>query len=98
MVLAAALMAGGGLAFAAEMLDSSVRTTKDLFSLVDSHLVVAIPYIVTHREKRRKLILILLAVAVLVALVAGVVALFIFVLPPPQTLIDKVLTILLRYI
>ena len=98
MVFAAALMAGGGLAVAAEMLDSSVRSTKDLFSLVDSHLVVAIPYIATQREKRRKLTLILLAIAIFIGLVAGVVALFLFVLPPPETLIDKALTVLFRYI
>ena len=97
MVYAAALMAGGGLAVAAEMLDSSVRNSKDLSSLVDSHLVVTIPYIATRRERRRKLILILVAAAIFIALVAGVVALFLFVLPPPETLIDKALTILLRY-
>ena len=98
MVFAAAFMAGGGLAAAAEMFDSSVRRGKDLFSLVDSHLVVTIPYIETRKEKRRRLKLILSAVAIFVILILGVAALFLFVLPPPQTLIDKVLTHLLRYL
>ena len=53
-VFALALMFGGGVAGAAEMFNQSLRRSTDLYSLVDSHLVVSIPYISTRRELRRK--------------------------------------------
>ncbi len=94
-VFALALMGGGGVAGAAEMLNQSLRRSSDLYSLVDSHLVVAIPYIPTHRELRRKKNMIIAisgitAVVVLLALIA-----LIFLLPPLDVLFDKVMTHLL---
>ena len=53
-VLAAALMAGVGCALAAELLNNSVRTGRDLFSLIDPQAVVCIPYIVTKAEIGRR--------------------------------------------
>ena len=54
LVLALALMAGAGCAFAAEMLNNSIRTGRDLFSLIDPQAVVSIPYIVTKAEMGRR--------------------------------------------
>ena len=99
-VLALALMAGGGLALAAEMFDHSVRRSSDLFSLVDSHLVVSIPYITTRAEKTRKKRVIISLVLVLFAIVVAAAVAVIFILPPLDLLFDKLtakaLTILFR--
>lgn len=53
MVLALALAAGGGLALGLEMLDGSIRGTRDLLRVADGHMMVAIPYITTNSELRR---------------------------------------------
>ena len=95
-VFVCALMAGGGLVFAAEYLNQSVRRSSDLFSLVDSHLVVSIPYIATQselRRRRRKIILVVGIITVLV--IAGLITLF-FILPPLDILFAKVMTRLFR--
>src|SRR5205823_6544144 len=61
-----ALAAGGGLIFLLEMLDSTIRRSADIYSLVDSQLVVSVPYITTKdeqlRSKRRMRILVFVAV------------------------------------
>lgn len=91
-----ALMVGGGLVVAAEMLNQSVRRSADLFSLVDSHLVVAIPYITTQsevlRKKRTKVATIVISIAIVVG---GLIALF-YLLPPLDLLFDKVMATLFR--
>jgi uncharacterized protein involved in exopolysaccharide biosynthesis len=65
-LLAAA--AGLGLAFVAELADKAIRRSSDVFAVVDSHLVVAIPYITTsaelHRRKRRTLLMIVVLAAI----------------------------------
>jgi uncharacterized protein involved in exopolysaccharide biosynthesis len=65
-LLAAA--AGLGLAFVAELADKAIRRSSDVFTVVDSHLVVAIPYITTsaelHRRKRRILLMIVVLAAI----------------------------------
>jgi uncharacterized protein involved in exopolysaccharide biosynthesis len=84
-----AFMAGGGLVFAREMLDQSIRSGQDIASIVDSHLIVPIPYISTQREirqKKRNLIIKITVVVVLV--VAGAIAAYLF-LPPPDVWFDK---------
>ncbi len=53
-VVALAFMAGGGMVFAAEMLNQSIRRSADLFSLIDRQMIVSIPYIATHEEMRRR--------------------------------------------
>ena len=99
-VFALALMAGGGLAMAAEMLDHSVRRSSDLFSLVDSHLVVSIPFISTRAENQRRKRIIISVVIILVAIIIGAAVAVIFVLPPLDLLFDKLtakaLTVLFR--
>jgi uncharacterized protein involved in exopolysaccharide biosynthesis len=95
-IFAFALMVGGGIAGSAEMLNQSVRRRSDLYSLVDSHLVVTVPYISTHAEKLRKKWTIIVATTTLVvALLAGAIALL-YVLPPLDILFGKVMTILFK--
>ena len=72
---ALATMAGVGAVFLVEMLDKSIRGSQELVGVVDSHLVVAIPYISTAGEilgKKRKIIRLWAFLAV--ALLAGVTA------------------------
>jgi len=51
-VLALAGVAGFGTIFTAEALDHSIRSRRELARLVDSRLIVSIPYIVTAQEAR----------------------------------------------
>lgn len=95
-VMALALMLGGGVAGAAEMFDQSVRRSTDLHALVDSHLVVSIPYISTRRELRRRKVKIIAALMILTALVLiAAIALF-FLLPPLDVLFTKLMAAVLR--
>jgi uncharacterized protein involved in exopolysaccharide biosynthesis len=66
-----ALAAGLGLASAAEMTDKAIRRPADLFSVIDSQLVVAIPYITTQAELRRKRFRLVAALVLMMALVVG---------------------------
>jgi uncharacterized protein involved in exopolysaccharide biosynthesis len=91
LVFALALVAGGGLAFAAETLDKSIRRRSELYSVVDSQLVFAIPYITAPTElvtRKRKL---WLAFALAALLIAAAAVALIFVLPPIDVLMEKVL-------
>ena len=95
-VMALSLMLGGGVAGAAEMFDQSVRRSTDLYSLVDSHLVVSIPYISTRREvHRRKTVIIATSAVSAVLVIAILIALF-FLLPPLDILFNKVMTAVFR--
>jgi uncharacterized protein involved in exopolysaccharide biosynthesis len=75
MSLALAVMVGAGSVFAVETLDKTIRGTRDLARLVDSHLLVAIPYITTlgevARQKRRMVHLWVLLAAILVMGIAA---------------------------
>jgi uncharacterized protein involved in exopolysaccharide biosynthesis len=53
-VFAMAIAAGGGLVFALEMFDGTIRRNADVAKLVDRHLIVSIPYISTKAEALRK--------------------------------------------
>jgi uncharacterized protein involved in exopolysaccharide biosynthesis len=95
-VLALAMMAGGGAVFAAEMLNQAVRTRSDLFSLIDRQLIVSIPYITTQDEIRRaknKTMRVLAVAAALVVL--GLVALFL-ILPPLDIVFDNLIALVAR--
>jgi uncharacterized protein involved in exopolysaccharide biosynthesis len=90
-VFVLALMAGGGLVFAAESLNPAIRRSSDLYSIIDSHLIVSIPYITTQSELSRKKKLIILGAGMLVVLaLAGVIAAFFF-LPPIDILFEKLM-------
>ena len=79
LAFALALMAGFGTVMAAEALDKSIHSTHELAGVVDSRLIVAIPYIVTAAEARRgkSKIVWLLAFAAILAL--GVIGLAVYV-------------------
>ena len=89
-------MAGGGVLVGAEALNPAIRRSTDLASLVDSHLIVLIPHILTddevHGKKRRRMYW---AGALAIAVVIALTAVF-FILPPLDTLFDKVMLMLLR--
>jgi len=87
--LAFALAAGGGLVLLLEMADKGIRRSRDIFGVVDHRLVVAVPYITTQGElRRRKLRMIVLASTVLFALF-GVLVTAYFFLPPLDLIIAK---------
>lgn len=96
LVFAFALMAGGGLVFAAEALDHSIRRSADLFPLVGSQLVVAIPYISTKEEDLRGKKRFILLIGILGVVVLAGIAALIFILPPLDVLFDSVLSRLSR--
>ena len=84
-----ALMVGAGIAGIAELLDSAIRRGSDLFSVVDSQLVVSIPYISTLSELRRRKIRIWSAVLILLLILVAAVVAAIWLLPPIDLLIAK---------
>jgi len=86
MALFLAFAAGGGLVLLLELADKGIRRSSDIFGIVDSRLVIAIPYINTqaelHRRRQRTTVLIGVAlVFVIVALVAT------YLLMPPLDLV-----------
>ena len=95
-IFALALMAGGGLLVAAEALDHAIRRSTDLFSVIDSQLIFAIPYISTPGEilRRKRKMLWTTGILTLVIL-AGLIAI-VFILPPLDVLLDKVIARLSR--
>jgi uncharacterized protein involved in exopolysaccharide biosynthesis len=91
-----ALLSGGGLVFAVEMLNQSIHRSSDLYSVIDSSLVVSIPYIATERELRQKKRKTFGALGVFLALLVAALIAFIFILPPIDVIVSKVMTLLLR--
>jgi uncharacterized protein involved in exopolysaccharide biosynthesis len=89
MSLLLALAAGGGLTLLLEMLDSTIRRSADIYSLIDSQLVVSVPYIITKNEqlrsKRRTRILVFVAVPALIVFLV----LVYFMMPPLDLMIAK---------
>jgi len=82
MVLALAMMAGVGSVVAAEVLNGSVRSSRDLFSVADPHLVSSIPYIATKAElARQKTLLRLGIIGLLPVAMFGLAAVHLFVKP-----------------
>ena len=89
LALLLAFAAGAGLTLVAEFADKGIRRASDLFSVVDSQLIVSIPYIVTNtelRQKKRRRILLLLGFVILLsgALIGG----YLF-MPPLDLVIAK---------
>jgi uncharacterized protein involved in exopolysaccharide biosynthesis len=85
----AGLMTGIGLSFVAEISNRAIRRSSDIFSIVDSKLVVSIPYIVTAmetRRKRRRVLLLGVCFATLLTAVAVGVYLF---MPPLDLLVAR---------
>jgi capsular polysaccharide biosynthesis protein len=67
-------MIGAGSVFAAEMLDSSIRGSRELARVVDRHLIVSIPYFATPGELYRRRRNFILLCTGLIAVFAGLVA------------------------
>jgi len=84
-----AFAASGGLVFAAELLNPAIRRTSDLFAIIDSHLIVSIPYVTTEGElrSRKKKFIVASAAGLLLAMAAAGAVLFI--LPPLDVLFAK---------
>jgi uncharacterized protein involved in exopolysaccharide biosynthesis len=81
-VLALAMMAGMGSVVAAEMLNASVRTSRDLYGLADPHMISSIPYIATTAElARQKTLLRLGIIGSLPAVFLGLAVVHLFVKP-----------------
>jgi uncharacterized protein involved in exopolysaccharide biosynthesis len=81
--------AGAGLTLLAELSDKGIRRASDIFSVVDSQLIISIPYIVTNaelrRHKRRRISFI---VGLLLVLAVALVGAYLF-LPPLDLMIAK---------
>lgn len=97
---ALAFMAGGGLLFVKEATDLSVRKAADVASIIDTHLVVSIPYIATQRETRRRRRKIIFWITfVIVVTAAAAVGAYLY-LPTPDLwydkAMDKIMKLLLR--
>jgi uncharacterized protein involved in exopolysaccharide biosynthesis len=87
--LLAAFAAGAGLVLLLEMLDMTIRRSTDVYSIVDSQLVVAIPYITTKGEQiQSKRRLQLLIIAVILALFVMLFVMYL-VMPPLDLIIAK---------
>src|SRR5215831_19387727 len=82
MVLALALVSGMGSVVAAEVLNGSVRATRDLYSLADPHLVTSVPYIATRAElARQRAVLRLGLIASVPTILLGLLAVHLLVKP-----------------
>jgi hypothetical protein len=76
------MMAGMGSVVAAEVLNGSVRTTRDLYSVADPYLITSVPYIATRAElARQKAMLRLGLVASVPIILFGLVAVHLFFKP-----------------
>ena len=81
-VFALAIAAGGGLVFALEMFDGTIRRNADIAKLIDSQLIVSIPYISTKAEVlRQKSRRIKLAIGCSVGVVLAALGAAIYLLP-----------------
>jgi protein tyrosine kinase modulator len=89
MALLLAFVAGGGLAFLVELADKGIRRSSDIFNIVDSRLVIAIPYITTEAELRRHKVRRLILIAAGLIILATAVTATYFLLPPLDLMIAK---------
>jgi uncharacterized protein involved in exopolysaccharide biosynthesis len=71
LVLGFAGMCGVGCAFAAEMLNRSIRSVRDLAAVIDPHLLVPIPYIKTKGEIRARRLKVASSLLALFAVIGG---------------------------
>jgi uncharacterized protein involved in exopolysaccharide biosynthesis len=95
-VFAFALMAGGGLLVGTEMLNPAVRRSSDLFSLIDSQMIVAIPHIRTFAELKGKKRKHIYTGAIFAAVVLAGLTVIFFILPPLDIVFDRIMAFVLR--
>jgi uncharacterized protein involved in exopolysaccharide biosynthesis len=89
---AAAAMLGMGTVVAAELLDGSIRGRHQLLGVVDSHLIVSIPYISTHADiirARWRVIFGTVSVVLLLAVLGGLATAIVFHLPVDFSLLER---------
>jgi hypothetical protein len=84
-----ALAAGGGLVFLLELADKGIRRSSDIFGIVDSRLVIAIPYITTQAELRRQKLRMTVLIGVALAIVVGGLGAAFLFMPPLDLMIAK---------
>lgn len=85
MVFAAAMAAGVGAVTLIEMLDTTLRGTRDLARVCDPYMVAAIPYLSTKREVlERRVKAIFASGAAVAVMVAGVIGVHMFLRPLDQ--------------
>jgi uncharacterized protein involved in exopolysaccharide biosynthesis len=89
MALLLAFAAGGGLAFLVEIADKTIRRSSDVFSVVDSHLVMTIPYITTRAELRSQKRRLRLAIALGVVIIVGALGAAYLFMSPLDLIIAK---------
>ena len=93
MVFALAAMSAGGALITAEKFDRSIRSKRELFGVIDSHLIVAIPYICTKAELHQRRTRIYYTIGIIATVfVAGITAALL--LGPP---VDVLLATLSQY-
>jgi uncharacterized protein involved in exopolysaccharide biosynthesis len=89
LALLLALAAGGGLVFLLELADKGIRRSSDIFGIVDSRLVIAIPYITTQAELHRQKLRTTVLIGVALALVVGGLGTAYLFMPPLDLMIAK---------
>jgi uncharacterized protein involved in exopolysaccharide biosynthesis len=98
LVLGLAVFAGAGLLIATEALDSTVRSRSDLARVVESHLIVAIPFVETSRDRFWRKVKLVRRIAILiVVIVSGGLAAYFF-LPPLDLLWTDLIVKVPRYL
>jgi uncharacterized protein involved in exopolysaccharide biosynthesis len=84
-----ALVAGGAVMLAAELLDNTLRRTSDIFSVVESQMVISIPYISTKAELLRNKTRTLRLVGIVGVFVLCVAALVLYFSSPLDLIIAR---------
>jgi hypothetical protein len=85
-------MTGGGAMVAAEALDPRIHGKYDLGSVIDRHLIVSIPFIVTKADLRRKTFNFRLKIGGAIAAVMVSVGIFFAFGPPVDVLWARAMT------
>jgi uncharacterized protein involved in exopolysaccharide biosynthesis len=80
--LGLAMAAGVGAIFGREMLDKSIRSSRELLGVTNGRMIVSIPYIATRAETVRRRSRFWLSVGILLILLVAGVAGFVFFGPP----------------
>jgi uncharacterized protein involved in exopolysaccharide biosynthesis len=89
---ALAAMLGIGAVVGTEMSDGSIRARHQLSGVVDSHLIVSVPYIATRADiirARWRIVLVALTVVTLLAVLGGLAAAIVFGLPVDFAWLDQ---------
>jgi uncharacterized protein involved in exopolysaccharide biosynthesis len=83
------LIAGAGLTFVAEMTAKGIRRASDIFGVIDSQMIVSIPYISTATEFRHQKRRVMRVIVLVCLILAGGLIVTYFYLPPLDLIIAK---------